>query len=165
MRTVIDLYKEYKIPPNLQQHQLRVAAVAAMICENWEGPSVEVGTIVSACLLHDMGNIVKYTFTLPEDLANPEATAYWREVKKEFVEKYGDRDHHATIAIVREIGQPESVISLIDMVGHLNFSKQVDARDMNALIINYADTRVSLYGVVPFTERMDEVWNRYKEVL
>ena len=34
MMKIIDIYKKYSIPPQLQLHQLRVASVAKLICDN-----------------------------------------------------------------------------------------------------------------------------------
>ena len=34
MKKITEIYKEYKIMPNLQMHQYRVAAVAMQICES-----------------------------------------------------------------------------------------------------------------------------------
>ncbi len=50
------IYKKYKIMPQLQEHMFRVAAVALLICENFED-SLPKEDIVTACLLHDMGKI------------------------------------------------------------------------------------------------------------
>ena len=36
MRKILDIYDEYKIMPNLQEHMLRVAAVASLICDNFD---------------------------------------------------------------------------------------------------------------------------------
>ena len=47
---------------NLKEHFIRVAAVADIICENWTGPTLDRDTIVAACLLHDVGNIMKIDF-------------------------------------------------------------------------------------------------------
>ncbi len=161
MPKITDIYREYKIMPNLQEHMLRVAAVASMICDHWQGEPIDKRSIVTACLLHDMGNIIKFRFNLPEDEQNPDIE-YWRGVRNEFIEKYGTDEHHATIAIAKELGQSEKVISYIDGVGHDKFGKQIELDDMGIKIVNYADTRVSPKGVVSYQERMDDVLERYR---
>ncbi len=40
-------------------HLLRVAALGALIADNWTGTTVNRHTIVCTLLLHDIGNIVK----------------------------------------------------------------------------------------------------------
>ncbi len=63
MRKISEIYEEYKIMPNLREHQLRVAAVAAQICDNFNKP-LNKKEIITACLLHDMGNIIKFKLEL-----------------------------------------------------------------------------------------------------
>ena len=55
------IYEKYKIIPFLVMHQLRVAAVAEMICDSLS-MSIDKDNIVRACTLHDMFNIVKFKF-------------------------------------------------------------------------------------------------------
>ena len=45
--------------PNLAMHQLRVAGVAMQICESLD-TNIDTNSVVKACLLHDMGNIIKF---------------------------------------------------------------------------------------------------------
>ena len=59
MRRITEIYDEYKIMPNLREHMFRVAGVASLICDNLE-ESLSKKEIISACLLHDLGNIVKF---------------------------------------------------------------------------------------------------------
>lgn len=112
--TIQDLYEKYHIMPNLKLHQLRVAAVAQTICESFD-ILVDTETVVQACLLHDMGNIVKSDFSVfPDSFYMPEGKVYWQKIKEEYVTKYGTNDHHATIEIVQELGVSEKVIECID---------------------------------------------------
>ena len=57
--TILEIYEKYKIMPQLQEHQLRVASVAKTICDHLLVP-VHTDHVVSVCLLHDMGNILKF---------------------------------------------------------------------------------------------------------
>ena len=57
---IFNIYAKYKIPPQLQTHQLRVAAVAKTICEHLWPKLSDMRTIISTCLVHDMGNIIKF---------------------------------------------------------------------------------------------------------
>jgi len=60
-RTITEIYEHYNIPPWLQEHMLRVSAVSSIICDQL-GDKVRKHEVVSACLLHDMGNIIKFDF-------------------------------------------------------------------------------------------------------
>ena len=82
MRTPREIYAEFKIMPNLQLHQLRVAAVGKLISEHFTVP-VNVRDVVLACLFHDMGNILKFDLTQFPEFREPQGILYWEEVKKE----------------------------------------------------------------------------------
>ena len=40
---ILEIYKKYGIPENLQMHMLRVAACSNLIIDNWEGKNLEIG--------------------------------------------------------------------------------------------------------------------------
>ena len=75
--------------PNLREHQLRVASVAAQICDNFFEP-LNKKDIVTACLLHDMGNIIKFNLNYFPELIKPEGIEYWQKVQNEYKKKYGN---------------------------------------------------------------------------
>ena len=155
------IYKKYKIMPNLQTHMLRVAAVASLICDNLNEP-VNKEEIISACLLHDMGNIIKSNFEfLPESL-EPEGRDYWEKVKEEYIKKYGNNDEKANEQVAKELKMSPSVVSLIKSISFSLICQHKGAVDMSVKVMHYADMRVSPYGVVSLEERMKEAKNRYK---
>lgn len=161
MQNILDVYERYHIMPSLREHMLRVAAVASLICDHWQGEEIDKQSIAMACLLHDVGNIIKFRFNLPEDEHNPDI-GHWRTVRQEFIDKYGTNEHHATLEIAKELGQSETVLSYIDGVGHDKFGEQIPLGDMGIKIVNYADTRVAPQGVVSYQARMDDVLVRYR---
>ncbi len=59
MKTITEVYDDYLIVINLQEHQRRVAAVAKLIAENFSG-ELDRNGVIEAALLHDMGNIIKF---------------------------------------------------------------------------------------------------------
>ena len=59
MKNITDIYEKYKIMPLLAMHQIRVAAVAMMICDSLSVP-IDKDSVIKACLLHDIGNIIKF---------------------------------------------------------------------------------------------------------
>jgi hypothetical protein len=122
---------------------------------------VDTHAVVLACLFHDMGNIIKFDFSLPlGDKA--EDIPHWRHVQKEFIRQYGTDEHTATIDIAKEIGVSRAVIELINSIG---FSKLDHVRDMGSLeqkICEYADLRVAPTGVVLLNERIREGRERYQ---
>ena len=80
---ISEIYRKYRIPPQLQLHQLRVASIAKYICDNLKVP-VDIEEVVSADLLHDMGNIIKFDLSLFPEYLEPEGLEYWQGVKNDF---------------------------------------------------------------------------------
>ncbi len=161
-RKISEIYTEYKIMPNLQMHMYRVAAVASIICDNLD-EKVNKEEIITACLLHDMGNIIKSDFEFLPELLQPQGPEYWQKVKDEYIGKYGDSDHEANVQITKELSSSGNVLYL---VGQIHFSLMCvhrDIVDMNVKITHYADGRVDPYGIVSYEERMNEAKERYKD--
>jgi hypothetical protein len=162
MRRILDIYKEYKITPGLQMHQLRVAAVAAQICDSIDAV-VDRKFLITASILHDMGNIVKFDLTQTQSIfGSPDTEIYnLQKTQNEFIKKYGVDEHEATANILREIGLPEKIIQLTSRISFLNVCVDKDKDDWVLKILQYADLRVGPMGVLSFKERTDEGKKRY----
>jgi hypothetical protein len=159
------IYHHYQIMPNLQLHQLRVAGVAQQICEFYchshqLTPEDEQG-IVSASLLHDMGNIIKFDLAHFPQFSNPEGLQFWQKVQNQYFAKYGRDEHAAAVQIVRELNVSPRIIDLVDVVGFAQIKKVVENGDLAAKICEYADDRVSPFGVVSLDERLQDLEKRY----
>jgi HD domain len=160
MRTVQQIYAEYEIMPSLQLHQLRVASVARVIIENFNG-TVNKDAIIFACLFHDMGNIIKSDLNRFPEFLEPEGLEYWKGVKERYIKKYGNEEHLATLLIAKEIGlSPESLFCL-DHIGFSNAERNEKEDSFENKICNYSDMRVDPYGVVSMEERISEAQRRY----
>ena len=146
--------------PSLQLHQLRVAAVGKMVCENFTKP-VNTNDVILACLFHDMGNIIKSELTYFPGFCDPEGVEYWEKVKSEFVTKYGTNHHEANSAIAREIGVPASAAILIDNIGFSQIAKVVADSSYERKIVQYSDARVGPHGILSVEERFEEGRRRY----
>jgi hypothetical protein len=146
---IADIYETYKIPPHLQVHMLTVAGVARLIVENMDVAVLDEN-IVQACLLHDMGNIIKFNMNLFPEKFEPLGVEYWKGVREEFIKKYGNDEHVATERIAREIGVNDVTFGLIKAIGFSNAVKNLQSNDLNRMICGYADMRVSPQGVVEF---------------
>jgi len=159
-----DIYNQYKIPPHLQLHMLRVAWVCQMICDNWKWGEIHKDWLIQASLLHDMGNIIKFT--------------YWNEVsdklfewldekdlkitQQNMIEKYWTDDHIANVLICREIWVPEEIIDLVDSVAFSNLQYFESKNDVDKILITYCDLRVWPFWVISMRERLKEAAQRYK---
>ena len=142
MANIIDIYKKYYIPEQLQLHMLRVAACAKLITENWKGKEIDQEAIIRVSLLHDMGNIIK----IPEkDLENEKTI----ELRRKCIEKYGEYEHYTNMAIGKEEGLTEKELAILD-------------GKRSRKICTYCDQRVAPDGVRGVKERLEEVKSRYK---
>lgn len=156
--TAADLYSYYKIPPQLQQHQLQVTAVGRYLCDHWTKGKINKELVTKALLLHDMGNIVKFKQPF---IGHMEKDApYWEHVQEEFIQKYGSVAHKATTTILQEIGVEKEIVELLHSVGYEAQEKGNVLWD-EAKIADYADMCVSPKGVVGFEERMQDLIVRY----
>lgn len=147
--------------PQLGEHQLRVAAVAEMICGQFDANS-DSDSIVKACLLHDMGNILKFDLQKTGNILNLDTDIdYWQKVKQGYVKKYGTDEHGAHKKIAREIGASPRVIELIDCIGFATAVINAESLDFGKKICCYADSRVAPWGVVTLEERFADLRKRY----
>ncbi len=165
MAKVVDVYNKYKVTKHLQRHQLSVAAVAKQICDNLL-VSVDKESVVTACLLHDMANVLKFDFSSPDEWFEPEGKEYWKKVQQETADKYGSWDEHqVTVMMAKEIGVSPRVIELIDSVGFGQAIENSQSNDLEAKICDNSDLRVVPNGIVSLQERLEEGRERYKDRL
>lgn len=146
--------------PALQLHQLRVAAVGKLICDN-STKKVNERDVVLACLFHDMGNILKFDLTKFPEFTAPEGAGYWELVKAEYRAEYGDDEHAATQAIMEKVGLPESVRDMMKGIGFSQVDSVAASESAERKIIQYGDLRVGPRGVLSLQERLDEGRKRY----
>ena len=148
--------------PSLQEHQLRVAAVAKQICDNLL-VSVDEAAVIKACLIHDMGNIIKFDLSVFPEHLEPDGREYWEGVKAEFIGKYGADEHQASLAIARELGASDKILECIESIDFKKTITTAQSIDLEAKICDNADLRVDPHGVVSLDDRLKEGSNRYKK--
>lgn len=163
---ILEIYRKYQIMPQLEEHMLRVAGVADVILENLIlAPALserERGEVVLACLLHDIGNIVKFDFSVFPETTVEKGLEYWQKIKAETIEKYGADSHTATHNMLKEFGVLERVLELVDSIGFSQAKENMESQDFAKKICAYADMRVLPRGVGSLEERMQDLRVRYK---
>jgi len=162
MLIITDIYREYKIFAGLQKHMLSVAAVAKIICE-YSKIDLETEHIISACLLHDMGNIIKSDLPRFPELLEPEGLEYWQSVQNEFFLKYGHDEHRATMIVAGEIGVSSRTLEAIKHIGFSYIGAVYDIADIFLKICSYCDMRVGPQGIFSLDERLDDLQVRYSK--
>lgn len=158
---VQQIYNQYLIPPNLQKHMLRVAALSQILVKNWQGKNLDKDSIVLACVFHDMANIIKFHFDKAQ-LFKEEASQvdYWKEVQAETIKKYGNDVHLATFKICQEIGLPEKALTLIKNLNWNETLKILKQADFESAIPVYCDMRMGPHGIMPIKNRIDNLSTR-----
>jgi len=160
--TIKEVYTKYNIPHNLQKHHLTVAKLANLICSNWKEEELDKDQIIKLCLIHDLGNIVKFDFEkypelLGEDINKIE---FWKIVKREMIDKYGHEDDIVTSKILQELNIDNSLITKILNKSFGNSLYISECDDWTLKILAYADFRISPKGVDTLTNRLSEAMNR-----
>lgn len=167
MYTVREIYARYEVPPWLQEHQIRVAAVGKIVADAYTSP-IDIDLIVSTCLLHDIGAIVKFDFGFVlqqkvPGLCPPAEIAHWVQVQEKIRAQYGKKEYEASERIISELGF-ERIRTLFSNLGFSQMKRILAEGNKEAMIVQYADMRVGPYGILPLTERVSEVITRYADV-
>lgn len=171
---ILEIYKKYQIMPQLAEHQLRVAAVAELVCASFDRGTtrnlsrndletiIDRNSIVAACLLHDMGNILKFDFSKTKSVLNLEIDVeFWEKVKEEYRQKYGADEHQAALNIAKDIGVTPRVIKLIDCIGFDTGQTNAETKDFSKKICAYSDMRVGPMGIIGLEDRLADLRVRY----
>ncbi|MCX6753509.1 MAG: HD domain-containing protein [Candidatus Nomurabacteria bacterium] len=161
MKNIVEIYKDYRTMPNLVMHQMRVAAVAMQIIKSLD-MEVDKESVVKACLLHDMGNIIKFQLDFFPEWNKPDILAYWQGVKEEYILKYGSNEHKASLLIADELGASVKTKDLVYSVDSASVEMIANEDDFDRKLCLYADGRVSPSGVVSINERSLEAKKRYE---
>lgn len=161
MTKITEIYKQYDITALLALHQMRVASVADMICGSLSIP-VDKQNIIKACILHDMGNIVKFDFNNLTEHNEQEGVERLKSIQRDFILKYGNNDHLANLAIAKELDMPERVCDLINHLDSKLIKEIIETDDFGKKICIYSDSRVSPHGIVSVEHRSLEAVERYK---
>lgn len=163
MTRIDEIYKVYDIIPILQLHQLRVAAVASLICDKAEVNQQASDNIIKACLLHDMGNLLKFDMTQLPEAFQPEGVKYWQKVRDDMSDKYQTQDEHlASLKIITEIGVDKEVYSLVDNISFKTLPLVAKNGSVEQKICCYSDMRVGPSGVLSVKERLADGDKRYR---
>jgi hypothetical protein len=159
---IVDIYNEYSLPEQLQDHMLYVAAFAKLIINNWNGPEINEELVIKCLLLHDIGNVVKSDYRKYLPLEKPDLN-YWNSVKEGFIVKYGTDDHLVTYNILTELRLNEEIKWITLNKIFVQNEVTSSSKNYNLKVCAYTDQRVSPSGIVSLKERFDELKERNKD--
>src|SRR5581483_7119167 len=162
MTKILEVYQKYQNTPVLQEHQLRVAAVAWQICDHFDLP-IDKKAIIDACLVHDIGNILKFVADAPAEWFAPQGVDYWMSVKKQMAEQYQTTDEHElSLKIAKELGMSALVLDCIESIDFNKTVEVISRPQFEPRICDYADLRADPNGIVSMDQRLEEGNKRYK---
>ena len=140
----------------------RVSAVAAQLFDARKEADPALGgkhDLVIACLLHDMGNIVKFDF---DRLPAPDGRSdHWKAVQNEMIERYGRNEIAATHLILEELGVASIVAPVLENTSDHEALILEESGTMLQKMACYADQRVSPKGIVSLVARLADMRKRY----
>ncbi len=153
---IIEIYKKYHLPENLQMHMLRVAACSNFIIDNWIGQEIDKELILRVSLLHDMGNMVKISEGFSKD-------EEFLKIRKMYFDKYGTNDHEINLEIGKKEGLTKKEVIILDGKRSRKNEETLKSNSYERKICAYCDQRVAPNGVVGIRERLEDVKVRYKD--
>ena len=165
--SIHQIFERFRIVKNLQEHMLRAAAVGSLVCENWVAPKINKEDIIAVLLIHDLGNIVKMDFESEAGLKligdERKRIDYWKQVKREVIEKYGSDDHIVSEKMVDELGISERLKFILKNHVFNNNEATVKSNDWETKITAYVDQRVGPFGVLSLKQRFRDLKERYSQ--
>lgn len=159
------VYEKYAVPPNLQEHMIRVAKVASFICGHWSGEKIDKEKIIATSLTHDLGNIVRFDFNNPKfNFVDNKDVEYWKNKQDEVIRKYGKVDDEVTVKILNEIGVNKDIIDTIKEKAFIYSKKIANSNHWELKILLYSDLRVLPNSIGSLSFRLKEVKERRKDL-
>jgi hypothetical protein len=157
------IFENFQIPPGLQIHMYTVTGVGKYICDNWIGEEIDKHSVISALLIHDLGNLIKIDLSPNNKIYDKELIKpIWKDIKQELIDKYGSNAHHATVKMTKEITDDQKIIGLINSMDSADL-EITSQKSWEEQICEYADMRVAINGVTTLENRLDDIFNRYKD--
>lgn len=85
--TTQGVYQKFGTPKNLQQHMLTVTGLICSVQEHWTGDVINWDDLITAGLLHDLGNVIKFDLDKFPALLGDELPRidFWRKEQKRLI--------------------------------------------------------------------------------
>jgi 5'-deoxynucleotidase YfbR-like HD superfamily hydrolase len=158
---VNEVYRDYQTPKNLQEHMLRVAALASIILENWKGSNIDKDNIIKACIIHDIAKPMNFDLAKQAQFGmSEEDIEKLRQLQITIKTNFGDDEHRATIGIAKTIGCNANIIKYLDNLEWKYIPKLLEINDNNSLLPIYCDMRIGTKGILTLAERLEDLKNR-----
>lgn len=158
---VNQIYQNYFVPKNLQEHMLRVAALSQIILENWTGPEIDKKSIIQACTLHDIAKPITFDLAKQAQFGMSQADIDRLENHQNRLKShYGEDEHHCTVKICEEVRLNPTSITLVDNLEWKYIPRLLQENNTASLIPIYCDMRIGPKSILPLNTRLEELKNR-----
>ncbi|KUK79852.1 MAG: Metal-dependent phosphohydrolase, HD subdomain [Microgenomates bacterium 39_7] len=172
-KTLIEIYQQHGVPPNLAEHMLTVAALGKLISHHWTGPTVDEVVLIDTLLLHDIGNLIKFELNSNSSremlqnsllhLSQLEKTLeYWQEKQQQMIEAYGTSADQANLAIIKKLGFESKIVDLLSNHSFESLEEHLETPNWEKKLVFYCDLRVTPQGLASVEERVHDLRSRYR---
>lgn len=159
--TTQQIYEEYMVPRNLQEHMLRVASLAKIILNHWVGRPVDRDSIVQACTFHDIAKPMTFDPAKQAQFGmSKEDIVRLETLQKRLKRDYGTNEHTATVIICQHIGCTRSAVNIVGNLEWSNILRLLKANDIESLLPIYCDMRIGPTGILTLKQRLAELQAR-----
>ncbi len=161
--TIQQIYTQFLIPHNLQEHMLRVGAFTQIIMQNWTGQELDQKSVVIAALLHDLAKPITFEIEKQADYGmKSEDIARLAKLQNMLKQKYGTAEHQVLLSIARDLNCSATTVNILQNVEWDYIPTLLQKNKIQPLLVIYADMRTAWNGVVPLVERLDSLQKRTK---
>lgn len=156
-----EIFKEYMVPQNLQEHMLKVAALAEIITGNWKGPTIDKDSIVQACIYHDIAKPMTFDLAKQAQFGmSPEGITNLEKLQNRLKAQYGTDEHQATVQICKEVNLSPTAVKLVNNLEWSYIPRLLEENDIESLIPIYCDMRIGPKSLLTVKERHEELQKR-----
>lgn len=146
------------IPRNLQEHMLRVASLAKIILDHWNGPAVDKEAIIQACVFHDIAKSMNFDLAKQAQFGMSETEIFnLDKLQRRLRTSYGDNEHHATVEVCKEIGCSPTAVKIVNDLEWSYIPSLLSKKDLESLIPIYGDMRVGPKGILTLKQRIEDL--------
>jgi putative nucleotidyltransferase with HDIG domain len=158
------IFIEYMVPRNLQEHMLRVASLAEIILDHWNGPTLDKEAIIQACIFHDIAKPINFDLAKQAQFGMSSAEiAILDKLQRRLKTSYSNEEHHATVEICKEIGCSSTAVKIVNDLEWSYIPTLLSKDDLAPLIPIYGDMRIGPRGILTLKQRLEDLKTRTGE--
>ena len=155
------VYKKYRVPQNLQEHMLRVGALASILTDNWVGADIDKFSIVQASLLHYIAKPMNFDLEKQAQFGMSAAEINELEKLQNYLrDRYGTDEHAATVGIVEDLGCSSTTVRIVDNLEWSEIPRVMEGNDIESLIVIYCDMKIGFNGILALDDRLANLKSR-----